>query len=97
MKSDFSVDEFPTFYDSYKSYNIPSESVGETQLGSRLIPRDVIINNGTDLINIFRSVVSQGVVWSGTAVNVSRHANETEHTSVDPARRNAVYSVILQT
>lgn len=73
------------------------KNVSQSQLGSRLIPKDVPLRNNTELVNIFRKVVNLGHDFLGTAVDASRFADATEHTSVDPVRRLAAFSAIFGT
>jgi hypothetical protein len=94
----FSLDEYSSFYDSYKAYNMMlPKNVSQSQLGSRLIPRDVLLQNNTELVNIFRKVVNLGHDFLGTAADASKFADENQHTSVDPARRLAAFSAIFGT
>jgi hypothetical protein len=94
----FSVDEYPSFYDSYKAYNMMlPKNVSQSQLGSRLIPKEVLLQKNTELVNIFRKVVNLGHDFLGTAVDASRFADENHYTSVDPARRLAAFSAIFGT
>jgi hypothetical protein len=73
------------------------KNVSQSQLGSRLIPKEILIHNNTELVNIFRKVVDLGHDFLGTAVDASEFASDTEHTSVDPARRSAAFSAIFGT
>jgi len=97
MGLDFRVDEFPNFFASYKEYNIKlPKNVSNSQLGSCLIQRELLMQNFTELTNIFfGKVIGLGATMAATAVDVSKNGNETEHTSVDPARRNAAFSAIF--
>jgi len=96
--TDFSLDEYPNFYDSYKAYNamIP-KNVSQSQLGSRLVPKDLLLQNNTELVNIFRKVVDLGHDFLATAVDASKFEEANSHTSVDPARRMAAFSAIFGT
>jgi hypothetical protein len=94
----FSVGEYSSFYDSYKAYNVMlPKNVSQSQLGSRLIPKEVLLQNNSELVNIFRKIVDLGHDFLGTAVDGSKFANENHHTSVDPARRLAAFSAIFGT
>jgi hypothetical protein len=73
------------------------KNVSQSQLGSRLIPKEVLLHNSTELVNIFRKVVNLGHDFLGTAVDASRFADATQYTSVDPARRLAAFSAIFGT
>jgi hypothetical protein len=73
------------------------KNVSQSQLGSRLIPKEVLLHNNTELTNIFRKVINLGHDLLGTAVDASRFAGVTQHTSVDPARRLAAFSAIFGT
>jgi len=76
--------------------NLP-KNVSQNQLGSRLIPKELLLHNNTELVNIFRKVVDLGHDFLGTAVDASGSADATKHTSVDPARRLAAFSAIFGT
>jgi hypothetical protein len=94
----FSIDEYPSFYDSYKAYNMMlPKNVSQSQLGSRLIPKEVLLQKNTELVNIFRKVVNLGHDFLGTAVDASKFEDAAQHTSVDPARRLAAFSAIFGT
>ena len=73
------------------------KNASQSQLGSRLIPKEVLLHNNTRLVNIFRKVVNLGRDFLGTAVDASKFADATQHTSVDPARRLAAFSAIFGT
>jgi hypothetical protein len=73
------------------------KNVSQSQLGSRLIPKDLLLQNNTELVGIFRKVVGLGHDFLGTAVDASTSAGAGEDTSVDPARRNAAFSAIFGT
>jgi hypothetical protein len=73
------------------------KNVSQYQFGSRLIPKNVLLQNNTELIKIFHEVIRLGYIFLATAVDASRSADITEHTSVDPSRRKAAFSAIFAT
>jgi hypothetical protein len=73
------------------------KNVSQYQFGSRLIPKDVLLRNNTELVKIFREVIKLGHVFLGTAVDVSQQAGIADSTSVDPSRRKAAFSAIFAT
>jgi hypothetical protein len=92
------VEEFPNFLESYEAFNVQfPKNVSDSQLGSRIIPKDLLINNNTELVNIFRKAVSLGATMVAQGVDVSKQANETDYTSINPARRNGAFSAIFTT
>lgn len=92
------VQEFPNFLDSYTNFNLAlPKNVSQSQLGSRLIPKTLARQNHTQVTKIFRKVIDMGASLVVTAVDISKHANETEHTSINPARREAAFSAIFST
>ena len=96
--TELSLNEYPNFYDSYKAYNaVIPKNVSQSQLGSRLIPKDLLLQNNTELVNIFRKVVDLGHDFLATAVDASRFEDANRHTSVNPARRLAAFSAIFGT
>jgi hypothetical protein len=72
------------------------KNVSTTQLGSRLIPGDVLVNKNTDLTNVLREGVNRGAYVVATAVDASL-GNNTDYGSVNPDRRHAVFSAIFAT
>lgn len=92
----FNIDEFPTFYDSYKSYN-PPWKVSQYQIGGRLIPRSLVINNLSALVRAERRILTgvDGVIMTGVSVNVSS-ANPAMN-SVNPYWRTALFDAVIGT
>ncbi|KAL1961987.1 hypothetical protein VTN77DRAFT_722 [Rasamsonia byssochlamydoides] len=89
------IDDFPTFYDSYKAMTPPS-NITDFQLGGRLIPRSVLDSNPHGLVTALRSASDHGTLVSGVAVNVSRQAHIPDN-GVNPALRNAAISIVIGT
>lgn len=73
------------------------KNISQSQLGSRLIPKEVLLQKKTELVKIFRKVVDLGHDFLGTAVDASRFADAIQHISVDPARCLAAFSAIFGT
>jgi hypothetical protein len=98
LSTEFSLSEHPDFLSRYKAYNLNfPKLVSKTQLGGRLIPKDIVAQNSTELVKIFRKIVAGGNSVGGTAVGVSLLAGTKEFNSVDPARRKAAFSALLET
>ncbi|KAL8728061.1 MAG: hypothetical protein Q9166_005661 [cf. Caloplaca sp. 2 TL-2023] len=92
----FHIDEFPTFYDSYKSYNVPV-NVSQLQIGGRLIPRSLVENNISTLIQAEQSIVGSGIgaILSGVCINVS--VADPAINSINPVWRTALFDAVIGT
>nr|POE87418.1 fad-linked oxidoreductase zeb1 [Quercus suber] len=95
---DFTLQDYPNFLDSYKAYNLQlPKKVADSQLGSRLIPRNLVLHNNTRLVDTFREIIAMNTEMVFTAVDALKFGSETAHTSVDPMRREAAFSAIIST
>lgn len=97
MLLELHIGEFPTFLDSYNAYD-PPWNVSEEQLGGRLIPRSLLENNLTALVEAERKIIDiapAGSIISAVCVNVSV-ANASMN-SVNPAWRTAIFDAVLGT
>ncbi|KAI4204971.1 MAG: hypothetical protein LQ350_000823 [Teloschistes chrysophthalmus] len=96
IKYTYNIGEFPTFYDSYKSYN-PPWAVAQAQIGGRLIPRSLVETNAPALIEAERRIVGTvtGTILSGVCVNVS--VPDPSVNSVQPYWRTSVCDFVLGT
>ena len=92
----FNIDEFSTFYQSFKMYNPPT-NVSQLQIGGRLIPRSLVENNISALVRAERRIIDSGVgaILSGVCVNVSI-ANPAIN-SVNPYWRTAIFDATIGT
>ncbi|KAK4493712.1 hypothetical protein PRZ48_014897 [Zasmidium cellare] len=92
-----SITEFPTFYDSYVEYNSPW-NVSNAQLGGRLIPKSLIEDNSTALLDVLRTYTDDfGLVVSGVTLNVSQAELPPGGNAVTPVWRTAVFDAVLGT
>ncbi|KAL8996990.1 MAG: hypothetical protein Q9169_003641 [Polycauliona sp. 2 TL-2023] len=96
IEYDFNIGEFPTFYESYQSFD-PPWNVSQYQIGGRLIPRTLVKNNLVGLIEAERQILesSPGLLISGVCVNVSV-ANPAIN-SVNPYWRTALFDAVIGT
>ncbi|KAL6720635.1 hypothetical protein ACLMJK_002560 [Lecanora helva] len=96
IKYNFLVDEYPTFYDSYKSYD-PPVNVSQYQIGGRLIPRTLVQKNISALVSAERSILGSGSVAfiSGVCVNVS--VTDPTMNSVNPIWRTSLFDAVVAT
>ena len=85
------ANEFPDILSSYKQY-VADHKVGQSQSGSRLIPRTVVDRNLTDLIGVFRRMVQAGADIGATCNNISMQGVPPQNNSVDPERRKAIFN-----
>ncbi|KAL8951590.1 MAG: hypothetical protein Q9222_002445 [Ikaeria aurantiellina] len=90
------INEFPTYFDSYQWYDPPS-NVSQYQIGGRLIPRSLVQENVSALIQAERQIVSSsiGAVLSGVCVNVS--VADPTMNSVNPYWRTALFDAVIGT
>ncbi|KAL8893389.1 MAG: hypothetical protein Q9192_005317 [Flavoplaca navasiana] len=96
IRYNLSIAEFSSFYDSHRSFDVPV-NVSQLQIGGRLIPRSLVQNNISTLIQAQRSIVDSGVgaIISGVCVNVS--IANTAVNSVNPVWRTALYDAVVGT
>lgn len=94
---DLSTTEFTSFYDSYVAYNAPW-NVSNAQLGGRLIPKSLIEDNSTALLDALRTLTDNfGIEVSGVTLNVSQGTSAPGGNSVNPIWRTAVFDCVLGT
>ena len=93
---DFNIGEFLTYYDSYKSYD-PPWNVSQYQIGGRLIPRSLVENNVSALVQAERQIIGSGIgaIMTGVCLNVSV-ANPAIN-SVNPYWRTAMFDAVVGT
>jgi hypothetical protein len=88
------------YYNHYNQYFGPlpvgSIQVGIAQYGGRLIPRAVVQKNNSQLGNVARNIVEQGVTWIGVGTNVAPFGQNSAN-SVLPAWRSALVHATLTT
>ena len=96
LMSDFNIGDFPTYYDSYKSFD-PPWNVSQYQIGGRLIPRSLVENKVSALVQAERQIMGTGIgaIMSGVCLNVSG-ANTTMN-SVNPYWRTAIFDAVVGT
>ncbi|KAL9027762.1 MAG: hypothetical protein Q9196_003766, partial [Gyalolechia fulgens] len=96
IRYDFNIGEFPTYYDSYNSFKTPW-NVSQHQLGGRLIPRSLVQQNVSALVEAERKIIgaSPGIIMSGVCVNVSV-ANPAMN-SVNPYWRTSLFDAVIGT
>lgn len=63
----------------------------------RLLPRDVVLNNGQDVVDTFRFLNQHGATVVGIGLNASSAANETPSNAVNPGWRSAMVSLLIVT
>lgn len=94
LMTDFHIDQFPTFLDSFNAYN-PPPNVTEYNIGGRLIPRTLLTSqsSATSLVNAYRFINEAGAVISGVNVNVSNGTKVPN--AVNPAWRSSITSNVI--
>jgi hypothetical protein len=63
----------------------------------RLLPRDVVLNNGQVVVDTFRFLNQHGAIVVGIGLNASSAANDTPDNSVNPGWRDAMVSLLIVT
>ncbi|KAI0095757.1 putative alcohol oxidase [Nemania sp. FL0031] len=92
---DYYSAEFPTYLDMFEAMN-PFTETAEYQIGSRLIPRSVILDNSSGFTSALREICSKnGGTISGVSFNVSRASPVPN--AVNPAFRKASVSLVVGT
>ncbi|KAK7932726.1 FAD binding domain-containing protein [Apiospora marii] len=88
--------DFPTFLDFYHDMN-PFTETATFQLGSRLIPRKVVLNAAEDFAHTLQEITDEhdGAWISGVSFNVSRAPDVPN--AVNPAFRDASVSLVVGT
>jgi hypothetical protein len=63
----------------------------------RLLPRDVVLNKGQDVVDTFRFLNQHGATVVGLGLNASRASTETPDNSVNPGWRDTMVSLLIVT
>jgi hypothetical protein len=63
----------------------------------RLLPRDVVLNNGKGVVDAFRFINEHGATVVGLGLNASSSANDTPDNAVNPGWRDAMVSLLIVT
>ena len=89
--------DFPTYLDQYNTMQSPIE-VGIAQYGGRLIPREVVQNDGKALNDAYRNITSNGAQFIGVGVNVGPNTvGENKYNAVNPTWRDTLIDTVLTT
>ena len=102
MKVNYTVaySQFDNYYGHYNQYFGPlpvgNIGVGIAQYGGRLVPRSVVQQNNTQLGQVARQIVEQGVTWIGVGTNVAGFGKNSAN-AVLPAWRTALVHTTLTT
>ncbi|KAI1111673.1 FAD-binding domain-containing protein [Nemania sp. NC0429] len=93
----YSSNQYPTFLSSYEvSLKTGSWNVSEYNLGSRLIPRDLVVQNTDAVMDVIRYISSQTLI-SGVSYNLARGVSSPDEVAVNPNLRSALFSLTLGT
>ncbi|KAI1371219.1 putative alcohol oxidase [Hypoxylon crocopeplum] len=90
----YTSSEFPSFFEMYLEI-VPFTEAGVFQIGSRLIPREVILNSTKELTAAMREIGTYGAMISGLSFNATRGPNVSN--SISPAFRKASVSLVIGT
>ncbi|KAL6720842.1 hypothetical protein ACLMJK_002767 [Lecanora helva] len=92
----YNIGEFPTYYDSYRSYD-PPWNVSQYQIGGRLIPRSLVEHQAAALVQAERRIINSGIgaIMSGVCLNVS--VSNPAINAVNPYWRTALFSAVIGT
>lgn len=89
----FFIDDFPTYLDAYHAV-VPVSNVTEYNIGGRLIPRSLVENNTTALVDTLKYIASEGAVISAVSANVSSYPLDVAN-SVNSVWRSSIYSIVI--
>ncbi|PWY68942.1 FAD/FMN-containing dehydrogenase [Aspergillus sclerotioniger CBS 115572] len=85
--------EFSSYFEHYEKYMGPlpygNLEVGSYNYGGRLLPRETLETNTTNLVAALRSITSEGVIAVGVGLNVT-HSNDVSNAVFAPWRSAAV-------
>ncbi|KAI1185038.1 hypothetical protein F5B17DRAFT_446427 [Nemania serpens] len=93
----YSSTQYPTFLSSYEVLQkTGSWNVSDYNLGSRLIPRDLVTQNTEAVVEAIRYISSQ-TLMSGVSYNLSRSVSSPDDVAVNPYFRRALFSLTIGT
>ena len=94
--SAFDIGEYPTYYDSYKSFD-PPWNVSQYQIGGRLIPRSLVEKNVSAFVQVERQIIGSdpSFIMSGVCLNIS--VSNPKINSVNPLWRTALFDAVIGT
>ncbi|KAL9611873.1 MAG: hypothetical protein Q9204_008992, partial [Flavoplaca sp. TL-2023a] len=94
MSYTFVLNEFPSFLDSYDAMNPPIPT-SQIQIGGRLIPRSLVLNNNSVLTDALRTMNNKGGGATGLALNVSKGI--IPWNAAHPQWRDTLFDMVLFT
>jgi hypothetical protein len=89
-----SASQYDTYYDQFQAMQGTIE-VGTAQYGGWLVPRSVLENNNTALVQAYREITEAGATFIGVGLNVSKKGDV--YNAVLPAWREALIDTTLTT
>ncbi|KAJ5355018.1 FAD linked oxidase N-terminal [Penicillium cataractarum] len=91
-----SASQYNTYYDQFQAMQGTIE-VGTAQYGGWLVPRSVVENNNTALVQAYRDITEAGATFIGVGLNVSKKVSGDVYNAVLPAWREALIDTTLTT
>ena len=93
----YNVTYFPSWYSFYMAMiePNPTQLVQNAQYGGWFIPSDVVENYNANLTAALRTIVEDGVDFTGIGINASSKFTPAPVNAVHPSWRNSTMSVIL--
>jgi hypothetical protein len=91
-----SASQYDTYYDQFQAMQGTIE-VGTAQYGGWLVPRSVVENNNTALVQAYREITEAGGTFIGVGLNVSKKVAGDVYNAVLPAWRDALIDTTLTT
>ncbi|KAI3393518.1 hypothetical protein diail_4195 [Diaporthe ilicicola] len=91
----FTSTQFPGYYEQFSAQSSPP-AVGVGLYGGRFIPRPAVQENNTQLVAEYRYIVESGAYVAIVALNVSEAVTGTVWNSVNPAWRDTLIDLVIQ-
>ncbi|KAI0805057.1 hypothetical protein GGR55DRAFT_690741 [Xylaria sp. FL0064] len=97
LEHQYSSTQYSAFLTSYEALQlILSWNVSDYNIGSRLIPRDVAIQNTKALVEFIRHISSQTLIGA-VSYNLTRGVSSPDDVAVNPYIRKALFSLTIGT
>lgn len=93
--AEYNIAQYDTFLDAYKA-TTPACNVSQTNIGSRLVPRSLVQQNSSALVEAIRSITNSGATIKSTGLNVSQSVPSPDSNAVNPYWRNALLDMMVE-
>ena len=97
VEYEYSPEQYPSFLSSYKAFQkLSSWNVSDYNIGSRLIPREVAVQDTENLVEAIRYISSQAFIGS-VSYNLTTGISASAEVAVNPYIRQALFSMTIGT